>query len=123
MQLGSLKREFLLEPAEDYASLWEFPSSIRRHLSTEDPEVIQKVSMELIRQSVNEDVFAPRQLAGEGGFDAWGLSPSESIETIGKLWEGLGREPNLGDEAPLFNLTNKGEKVAQEIKTHDPKTR
>lgn len=122
-QLDSLKREFLLEAAEDYVGLWEFPSSIRRHLSIEDPEEIKRVSMELIRQFVNEGIFAPGELAGEGGFDAWSLSPSESIETIGKLWERLGREPNLGDEAPWFNLTKKGERVAQESKTRGPEIR
>ena len=32
-------------------------------------------------------------------------------------WGELGRDPNMGDDIPWFNLTAKGEEAAQEIRS------
>ncbi len=109
--LGSIKREFLEEALEDYVGLWQFPQEIRRHSAPVNPQTIKDLSIRLVRELVGEGLFVPGELTENGGFDPWPLSAQESITRIEQLWEDLGREPNLGDDAPWFDLTKKGERV------------
>lgn len=113
--LRAMKRELLVEGVEDYVGLWEFPPLVRRHLRTQDPEEVKTVALSLLGELIREDMFAPGELAEQGGFTPWSVPPEESFRLIEELWNGLGRDPNMGDDIPWFNLTAKGEKAAQEV--------
>lgn len=116
--LEEIKRDFLLEGLEDWVGLWEFGPSVRYKLGIEDLEEVKSASLELVRELVGDGLFVPGELVekAKGGFRPWDLGPEDSIRAIEELWDDLGREPNLGDDAPWFYRTEKGERVAQEHK-------
>ncbi len=113
--LDSIEREFLLEGVEDYVGLWEFSPAVRRHLNEQDPEKVRDISMMLVRRLIGQEVMVAGDLAEEGGFAPWSCSAEESIDRIGELWRRLGRDPNLGDDIPWFDLTPKGESIAKRL--------
>ena len=114
--LETMKRELLLEGVEDYVGLWEFPPLVRRHLQAQDPEEVRKVALRLLGELIREGMFVHGQLAEKGGFAPWSVPPETSFRLTEELWNGLGRDPNMGDDIPWFNLTAEGEEAAQEIK-------
>ena len=114
-RLGKMKRELLLEGMEDYVGLWEFPVLVRRHLRVEDPEEVREVALELLGELVREGTLVPGELAEKGGFTPWSIPPERAVRLIDELWSELGRDPNMGDDIPWFNLTAKGEEAAEEV--------
>lgn len=133
--LEEIKRDFLLEGLEDYVGLWQFGPRVRHRLGIEDPEEVKSAALKLVRELVGGGLFVPGEPARkeEGWFRPWTLGPEDSVRAIEKLWDDLGREPNQGDSpgtllverepdqgerlvAPWFELTEKGERVAQEYK-------
>ncbi len=112
--LEQIKREFLVEGVDDYIGLWQIPSRVRFHLNVQEFGEVKEASIELMRQLVvRERLLVAGELAEEGGFKPWSLAPEEVIEYIEQLWSELGRDPNLGDDIPWFDLTARGEKAAR----------
>jgi hypothetical protein len=102
---GELKQRALVEGLEDHLGLWwligyfqDLPDSADRRRET----------LKFVEQLLGSGWFEPGFPTSDGvGFEAWKLSPEESLDRIGREWDELGHEPNIGDVVWL-NLTRAG---------------
>ena len=113
--MDRISEELLLEGLDDYVGLWEFAPCVRRTLGLEEHDEIRRASMEVLRKLVGGRLFVDGDLAENGGFAAWSLSPEETLSYVEDLWNELGRAPDLGDNIPWFDLTEEGERLARSL--------
>lgn len=79
--------------------------------------VVQIKTLELIRSLVNEGLAELGDLATKEEFTPWDSPLDESIERIRDVYVGHFHDENVWPWYSWLNLTEKGEKVAQEIES------
>ncbi|HLI37208.1 MAG TPA: hypothetical protein VKV80_07680 [Streptosporangiaceae bacterium] len=111
MATDTLIDELLVRGADDWVDAAEvawLAKSVGKATTDED---VKKVSFDLIRAVLLAGLMEAGEVAG-GGFFAWNISPTDSVNRIEHAWEILGRLPDIGEVCWLAN-TAAGNQRAQ----------
>jgi len=97
IQLDPIQQEILVEGLDDYVGLWQVASRVRESLreSPTTDSVRQRV-LKHLRPLLERGFLEAGNLAGDGGFVPWEGQGREALDSIGRAWTRLGRDPNIG---------------------------
>ena len=110
-KLDELQRAFIVEGLEDYVGLWQWVARVRDRYPDLNGDGVRAKVLESVGELIRQNAIQAGALAGEGGFDAWELTPAEALERIETEWIELGRDPNIPDIC-WFNNTEHGDALA-----------
>lgn len=106
--IAKLKYSLLAEAEEDHVGLWEVIGNAKRVSPNANSTEIQRITLDLVNELLNSGLIEAGFPASDGrSFIPWSGGSVEMVNRIKSEWNGLGREPNLGDVV-WFNITDKG---------------
>ncbi len=106
-QYQEITDSFLKEAEEDYIGLWQLIKEAKRFATTEEPLVVQAVTLAIVREFLAAGLEAGEPPYSVTGYIPWpDQNPDAVTSRIEQEWEALGREPNIG-EICWFNLPKK----------------
>ena len=89
--------DFVKESRVDYVGLWQLLNAVQHQLGITDEMEIRSTTLEIIKGLLSHGLEAV-DLTSDGGFKPWvEMECGQVISRIEKEWNGLGREPNIGD--------------------------
>jgi len=93
--INRLKEDLLEHCRLDYAGLWVFCSTVREDLGLEDDDEVQRISLALIRELLEERLVVVGDLNwDQGRFVPWPSEPRGTLARIHREWNELGRDPD-----------------------------
>lgn len=88
----------IAEARIDEVGLWWFVKEATVTLGMKEPDDIRGAALHGVRQVLaNGDIVAASYADNECGYDVWGGTVDEIVAGIEKVWDELGREPDIGD--------------------------
>ncbi len=100
--LEAIRNDVLAECKEDHVGIWSVLWEVRERVGTDDPVVLRRLALDIIHKLLESGGIEIGMCTRDGKrFRPWLLSPSLAVKQIGKQWNELGREPNIGDFAYL----------------------
>jgi len=108
-EVESIRRDFLREASDDYVGLWSLIRRIKFDLGYNDPATVRAVTLSILKELLAQGLIRAGIPHTTGDFEEWNLSPVKTLQRLEHEWDGLGREPNIGDIV-WFTSTEKGEK-------------
>ncbi len=109
--VDDIQMEFLVEGLEDYVGLWEWVSRVKWANPDLPDEDLRSEVLDLLRGVLEGGYMRAGQLADQGGFLEWDLTPADAMASIEREWTALGREPTIADIC-WFDNTDRGDALA-----------
>lgn len=100
----SVQRETLIVGLEDWVGLWLVARLVRESLRSPTVDEVRQAAIGRLRPLVEGGYMEAGALTPEG-FEAWRHQGSAAVDRIDRLWQRLGRDPNLPDNIYLSNTT------------------
>lgn len=117
-KIEPLKTYFVFRAAEDYYDLEKISLVVEEELDLSDFDEVRMITMQIIRELLEEDLIYPGSLTPESGFVPWNLPPEKSIVRIEREWNESEDEFGFGPVI-WFVASERGEK---HISGYSPKT-
>lgn len=108
---ADLRRDMVLDAADDYIDLAWYIHEVRKALVTTDEREIMSETTDAIRRLLEAGYIRAGYLTGEG-FEVWPDSPSSARDRILAEWSDMGRLPEMWEVA-WFEATRKGKDYAE----------
>jgi hypothetical protein len=119
------KKKILAWCVEDWTPLFFVAAFVREFYNYKDLESVKKISLDLIKNLLEEELVVAGDLLEGNKFKAWNKKNDETLIQIKNKWDNLGRELQP-HEIVWFDLTEKGRKEFEylnslpELKETDP---
>lgn len=117
-KIEPLKTYFVFRSAEDYYDLEKFPLVVEEELNLSNFDEIRMITIQIIRELLEEGLIYPGSLTPESGFVPWNLPLEKSIARIEREWNESEDEFGFGPVI-WFVASERGEK---HISGYSPKT-
>jgi hypothetical protein len=111
------RESVLLQGLVDWVALDQVHSDVSRANEGTPLSVVQSKTLELIRSLVGEELFELGGVTAEDGFIRWNEPLSESIKRIQDVYVSNFDDRNVWPWFCWLNLTDKGERAAQDIES------
>lgn len=108
---ADLRRDMVLDAAEDYVDLSWYIHEVRKALGISDGHEIMSETADAIRDLLSAGYIRAGYLTGEG-FEAWDESPDGVRDRLIAEWLKMGRTPEMWEVA-WFEATPKGKDYAK----------
>lgn len=108
---ADLRRDMVLDAAEDYVDLSWYIHEVRKALGLSDEHEIMSETTDAIYYLIGEGYICAGYLTGEG-FEAWDESPDSVRDRLIAEWLEMGRIPEMWEVA-WFEATPKGKDYAE----------
>lgn len=113
-QYQELKNDFLEGCKIDWSGLWHLPWLLYEDFQIEENEIVQRITLGLIRDLLMENLIVVGDLDWDAGeLVPWDGSIDEIIARIATEWDELGRAPDLLEIA-WITTTEKGDRYVDE---------
>lgn len=116
MLFTELHKQLLIECAEDYVGLWSVINEVGSFLKETDALNVREKTLAILTELLEAELIqAGFPTPDSRGFEQWRISAKDVIDRIGRAWDALGREPNIG-EIVWFTSTEAGDRKLREWK-------
>ena len=100
MTLDEVLESLVDECRADHVGLWEIVNAVQFDLGCENPQQIQALTLQLVRDLLSKRGMQVGHPTPDGRqFVSWDLSSDEAVSRIEQEWSALRREPNIGEVA------------------------
>jgi hypothetical protein len=115
MELQEIHKKILALCVDDYSELWIVIAYVSNDAYSWDsmPVWVRQKTIEVIEDLLHNGLIEIGEFWEKPKFEPMSVSTPEAIAYINKMWDELGRTPNLGDGC-WFVATEKGKLYAKE---------
>lgn len=112
--LESLKRELVLDAADDYIDLSWVIHDVREAFGVTDDTELMFHTVAVLHALLDDGLLRAGVPTREGGFEPWQEDTGAVVDRIISEWRELGRTPNLW-EVVWLDATEAGEAYAERV--------
>lgn len=100
-EADAIKRAIVAEAQSDVVGIWAIHWEVRQRMPELQPEAAKTTTLLIVAEVLGERSVVAGEFRDRhektAVFEPWALSVAESVDRISVEWDGLGREPNLGE--------------------------